>query len=194
MTLTKAFGNIERKLTEVSDPASGWLLTTTESSGHVAQLSKELGSNQEALAVDITPNMTYIGMVVHACYPSTWEAEVRQSESQHYPQLHREASIKYTRPRVKQTKITFWMMFSFFLSLQMHNLILTLSLPTVQSKTQFSHNFRPSEVSRKVRSVEIVTNSFVSPAEGTYPSSNATIHCNGSPLCSCPTIYGAPQG
>lgn len=109
MTLTKTFGSIEGKLTEVSDPARDWLLTTTESSRHVAQLSKELCSNQEALAVDITANMTYISMVVHACYPSTGEVEVRKSESQRHPQLHSEfeGSLKYTRPRVKYTKITF---------------------------------------------------------------------------------------
>lgn len=150
MSLAKAFGNIGGKLTGVSDPAKGWLLTTTESAGHVVQLVKELGSNQEALPVDMTPNMTYIGMIAHAGYRSTWEEEVRKSESQHHPQLHREfeASLKYTRPRVKQTKITFWRMFSFFLSLQIHNVILALSLPTVQSKTQISHNVRLCEVSR----------------------------------------------
>lgn len=116
MGLTKAFGSIEGKLIEVSDLAKGWLFTTTKFSGHVAQMIKDLGSNQEALAVDITPNMTYIGMVAHGCYPSTWEVKVKKSESQHRPQLHSEfeASLKYTRPRVKQTKITFWMMFSFF--------------------------------------------------------------------------------
>lgn len=193
MSLTKALGSIEGQLTEVSDPASCWLFTTTEFSGHVAKLIKELGSNQEALPVDITPNMTYIGMVAHACYPSTWEVEVRISESQHHPQLHCEfeASLKYTRPHVKQTKITFWMMFSFFISLKIHNLILALSLP--HSPEQDS-NFRLSEVSREVRSVELVITSFVSSAEGTYPSSNATTHYNGSPLCSCPRIYRDPQG
>lgn len=106
MSLAKAFGNTGEKLTGVSDPAKGWLLTTTESAGHVAQLIKDLVSYQEALPVDITPNMTYIGMVAHACYPSTWEAEVRISECQYHPQLHSEfeASLKYTRPHVKQTK------------------------------------------------------------------------------------------
>lgn len=140
MSLSKAFGSIEGQLIEVSDPTSCWLFTTTEFSGHVAQFIKELGSsNQEALAVDITPNMAYIGMVSQACYPSTWEVEVRKSESQHHPQLHNEfeASLKYTRPHVKQTKITFWMMFSFFLSLKLHNLILALSLPQSRVRLKF---------------------------------------------------------
>lgn len=169
--LGKSFWLTGGKLTGVSDPAKGWLLTTTESAGHVAQLIKDLVSYQEALPVDITPNMTYISMVAHACYPSTWEAEVRKSESKHHPQLHSEfeASLKYTRPHVKQTKITFWRMFSFFLSLQIHNIILALSLPTVQSKTQISHNFRLREVSREIRSVELVIHQLCVSGRGNFP-------------------------
>lgn len=169
--LGKSFWLTGGKLTGVSDPAKGWLLTTTESAGHVAQLIKDLVSYQEALPVDITPNMTYIGMVAHACYPSTWEAEVRISECQHHPQLHSEfeASLKYTKPHVKQTKITFWRMFSFYLSLQIHNIILALSLPTVQSKTQISHNFRLCEVSREIRSVKLVIHQLFVPGGGNFP-------------------------
>lgn len=56
--MTKTFDSIEGKLTEVSYLARGWLLTITEFSGHEAQLIKELSGHLEALAVDLTLNMT----------------------------------------------------------------------------------------------------------------------------------------
>lgn len=57
--------------------------------GHPLSMHKTLGSD---------PGTTQNGMVVQACDPSTWDVEVRGSEVQDQPPLHRrfKASLSHT--------------------------------------------------------------------------------------------------